>query len=186
MSCSPSFTSKVALRVRPPGWILASSSLGERKCSRLAFCKWVLLGCCLWEDLREGPGWLRLPSGAPVSPLHPRFLPEQGRKLRTQGSEEAVRKNRDLIGFLRTTLQGEMHELNLGLKVSALGLPHTLPWPRLALHNREEGRQGGACFVPSSLSCPAGRVVCNSRPSFSAPRSMTTSRSAGPVWTGSG
>ncbi|XP_058015377.1 coiled-coil domain-containing protein 183 [Ahaetulla prasina] len=41
---------------------------------------------------------------------------EQGRKLRTQGSEEAVRKNRDLIGFLRTTLRAEMHELNLGLK----------------------------------------------------------------------
>ncbi|KAL7980820.1 hypothetical protein Chor_001974 [Crotalus horridus] len=43
-------------------------------------------------------------------------IQEQGRKLRTQGSEEAVRKNRELIGFLRTTLQGEMHELNLGLK----------------------------------------------------------------------
>ncbi|KAM3825576.1 coiled-coil domain-containing protein 183 isoform 1-T1 [Vipera latastei] len=43
-------------------------------------------------------------------------IQEQGRKLRTQESEEAVRKNRDLIGFLRTTLQGEMHELNLGLK----------------------------------------------------------------------
>ncbi|XP_039200854.1 coiled-coil domain-containing protein 183 isoform X2 [Crotalus tigris] len=43
-------------------------------------------------------------------------IQEQGRKLRTHGSEEAVRKNRELIGFLRTTLQGEMHELNLGLK----------------------------------------------------------------------
>lgn len=97
-----------------------------------------------------------------------------------------MRKNRELIGFLRTTLQGEMHELNLGLKVSALGLPHMPAWPRLALHNREEGRQGGACFVPSSLSHPVGRMVCSSRLSFSAPRSMTTSQSAGPAWTGSG
>lgn len=179
-----------ALRVRPPGWILASSSLGgggrEGKCSRVAFCKWVLqVGCCLWEGLREGPGRL-LPSVAPASPLRPPSLPEQGRKLRTQGSEEAVRKNRELIGFLRTTLQGEMHELNRGLKVSALGLPHTPAWPRLALHNREEGRQGGTCFVPSSLSRPVGQVVCSSRLSFSASRSMTMSRSAGPAWTGSG
>uniref|UniRef100_A0A8C5REY1 Coiled-coil domain-containing protein 183 n=1 Tax=Laticauda laticaudata TaxID=8630 RepID=A0A8C5REY1_LATLA len=43
-------------------------------------------------------------------------IQEQGRKLRTQASEEAVRKNRDLIAFLHTTLQAEMHELNLGLK----------------------------------------------------------------------
>ncbi|ETE60637.1 putative coiled-coil domain-containing protein, partial [Ophiophagus hannah] len=43
-------------------------------------------------------------------------IQEQGRKLRTQASEEAVRKNRDLIAFLRTTLRAEMHELNLGLK----------------------------------------------------------------------
>ncbi|KAG8141902.1 hypothetical protein E2320_006560 [Naja naja] len=41
---------------------------------------------------------------------------QQGRKLRTQASEEAVCKNRDLIAFLRTTLRAEMHELNLGLK----------------------------------------------------------------------
>ncbi|XP_070811678.1 coiled-coil domain-containing protein 183 isoform X1 [Pituophis catenifer annectens] len=43
-------------------------------------------------------------------------IQEQGRKLRTQGSQEALRKNRDLISFLRTTLRAEMHELNLGLK----------------------------------------------------------------------
>uniref|UniRef100_A0A8C6XG87 Coiled-coil domain-containing protein 183 n=1 Tax=Naja naja TaxID=35670 RepID=A0A8C6XG87_NAJNA len=43
-------------------------------------------------------------------------IQEQGRKLRTQASEEAVCKNRDLIAFLRTTLRAEMHELNLGLK----------------------------------------------------------------------
>lgn len=36
-----------------------------------------------------------------------------------------MRKNRDLISFLRTTLRAEMHELNLGLKVSTLGLPGT-------------------------------------------------------------
>ncbi|XP_063172583.1 coiled-coil domain-containing protein 183 [Candoia aspera] len=43
-------------------------------------------------------------------------IQEQGKKLFTQGSEETERRNRKLIGFLRTTLREEMQELNLGLK----------------------------------------------------------------------
>ncbi|XP_025021720.1 coiled-coil domain-containing protein 183 [Python bivittatus] len=43
-------------------------------------------------------------------------MQDQGKRLFTQGREEAVCRNRDTIGFLRATLREDVHELDLGLK----------------------------------------------------------------------
>ncbi|XP_032088599.1 coiled-coil domain-containing protein 183 isoform X2 [Thamnophis elegans] len=79
-------------------------------------------------------------------------IQEQGRRLRTQASEEAVRKNRDLIAFLRTTLRAEMQELKLGLKydhvtISRACLDRKQEKNTLAKHTVEQARESLSQWV---------------------------------------